>query len=105
TFATRTYEEWDAIFRRYGFIYAKVQTIEELPEDPQVVANGYIADFEHPTIGPIKVCNFPVAFSETPATIRSGAPELGEHTESILIEELGFDWSDIEKFQDAGAIL
>ena len=105
TFATKTYEEWDGIFRRYGFIYAKVQTIEELPNDPQVIANDYIADFEHPTIGPIKVCNFPVAFSETPATIRSGAPELGEHTESVLLEELGFDWSDIEKFQDAGAIL
>ena len=105
TFATKTYEEWDAIFRRYGFIYAKVQTIEELPDDPQVIANDYITDFDHPTIGPIKVCNFPVAFSETPSTIRSGAPELGEHTESILVDELGFDWSDIEKFQDAGAIL
>ena len=105
TFATKTYEEWDAIFRRYGFIYAKVQTIEELPDDPQVIANDYITDFDHPTIGPIRVCNFPVAFSETPSTIRSGAPELGEHTESILVDELGFDWSDIEKFQDAGAIL
>ena len=105
TFATKTYEEWDAIFRLYGFIYARVQTIEELPEDPQVVANNYITDFDHPTIGPMKVCNFPVAFSETPATIRSGAPELGEHTESVLIDELGFDWSDIGRFQDAGAIL
>ncbi len=105
TFASKTYEEWDSIFRRYGFIYAKVQTIEELPDDPQVIANDYITGFDHPTIGPIKVCNFPVAFSETPATIRSGAPELGEHTESVLIEELGFDWTDIEKFQNAGAIL
>ncbi len=105
TFAAKTYEEWDAIFRRYGFIYAKVQTIEELPDDPQVIANDYITDFNHPTIGPIRACNFPVAFSETPSTIRSGAPELGEHTESILVDELGFDWSDIEKFQDAGAIL
>lgn len=105
TFATKTYQEWDAIFRRYGFIYAKVQTIEELPDDPQVIANDYITDFDHPTIGPIRVCNFPVAFSETPSTIRSGAPELGEHTESILVDELGLDWSDIEKFQDAGAIL
>ena len=105
TFASKTFKEWDSIFRRYGFIYAKVQTIEELPDDPQVIANDYITGFDHPTIGPIQVCNFPVAFSETPATIRSGAPELGEHTESVLIDELGFDWTDIEKFQNAGAIL
>ena len=105
TFASKTYEEWDAIFREYGFIYARIQSIEELPEDPQVKANGYIADFDHPAIGPIQVCNFPVAFSETPATIRSGAPELGEHTEAILIDELGYDWSDIGTFQEAGAIL
>ncbi len=104
-FASRTFEEWDSIFRRYGFIYAKVQSIEELPNDPQVVANDYITDFDHPAIGPIRVCNFPVAFSETPATIRSGAPELGEHTESVLIDELGLGWSDIEKLQNAGAIL
>ena len=105
TFASKTFEEWDAIFRRYGFIYARIQTIDELPDDPQVIANDYITDFDHPDMGAVKVCNFPVAFSETPATIQSAAPELGQHTEDVLIEELGYDWDDIGKFQDAGAIL
>ncbi len=104
-FASKTFAEWDSVFRQYGFIYAKVQTIEDLPNDPQVQANGYIADFDHPAIGPVQVCSFPVAYSETPASVRSGAPELGEHTEAILVDELGFDWSDIENFQNAGAIL
>ena len=105
TFASKTFEEWDAIFRRYGFIYARIQTIDELPDDPQVIANDYITDFDHPDMGAVKVCNFPVAFSETPATIQSAAPELGQHTEDVLIEELGYDWDDIGRFQDAGAIL
>ena len=104
-FATKTFEEWDQIFRQYGFIYAKVQSIEDLKYDPQVIANDYITDFDHPAIGPIKVCNFPVAYSETPASIWKEAPELGQDTESILIDELGYDWSDIENFQNAGAIL
>lgn len=105
TFKTRTYAEWDAVFRRYGFIYAKVQEIAELKDDPQVVANDYITDFEHPDLGAIKVCNFPVKFSETPSAIVRGAPELGQDTESVLIDELGYDWDDIARFQEAGAIL
>lgn len=105
TFKTRTYAEWDAVFRRYGFIYAKVQDIAELRDDPQVIANDYITDFEHPDLGAIKVCNFPVKFSETPSAIVRGAPELGQDTESVLINDLGYDWDDIARFQAAGAIL
>lgn len=105
TFKTRTYAEWDAVFRRYGFIYAKVQSIAELRDDPQVIANDYITDFEHPDLGAIKVCNFPVKFSETPSSIVRGAPELGQDTESVLIDELGYDWDAIARFQAAGAIL
>ena len=105
TFAEKTYAEWDAIFRQYGFIYAKVQSVQELKDDPQVIANSYIRDFDHPDMGPIRVCNFPVSYSETPADIVRGAPELGQDTEAVLIEQLGYDWDDIAKFQEAGAIL
>ncbi|MDA0768885.1 MAG: CoA transferase [Chloroflexi bacterium] len=104
-FATKTFKEWDAIFRELGFIYAKVQSVGELKDDPQVIANDYITDFNHPALGPIQMCNFPVTFSETPASIRREAPELGQHTEAILVDELGYDWDDITRFQDAGAIL
>lgn len=105
-FATKTYDEWDVIFREYGdFIYAKVQSTDELKDDPQVIANEYITEFDHPVIGPVKVCNFPVAFSETPTSIRREAPEHGQHTEEILIDELDYNWEDIAKLQDAGVIL
>lgn len=104
-FATKTFKEWDAIFRELGFIYAKVQSVAELKDDVQVIANDYITDFDHPVLGQIKVCNFPVAFSETPTSIRREAPELGQHTETILVDELGYDWDDITRFQEAGAIL
>lgn len=104
-FAEKTYEEWDQIFRQYGFIYAKVQSVSDLKDDPQVIANDYITDFDHPDIGAMKACNFPVAFSETPTKIWRAAPELGQDTESILVDEIGYDWADITRFQDAGAIL
>ncbi|MCH8826938.1 MAG: CoA transferase [Chloroflexi bacterium] len=77
----------------------------KLKDDPQVIANDYITDFDHPVLGKVQMCNFPVAFSETPASIRREAPELGQHTEAILVDELGYDWDDIARFQEAGAIL
>ena len=105
-FATKDFDEWDSIFRESGdFIYAKVQSIEELQYDEQVIANDYITEFDHPVIGPIKMTNHPNKYSETPAGIWREAPELGQHTEEILIDELGYTWDDIGELQDAGVIL
>ena len=107
TFATKTLDEWDTIFREFDvdFIYAKVQSITDLKDDVQVVANDYITDFEHPVLGDVKMCNHPNIYSETPAGLWREAPELGQHTEQILIDELGYDWDDISELQEAGAIL
>ena len=106
-FASKTADEWDDIFREFevDFIYAKVQSITDLVDDVQVQANEYITDFEHPVLGDVQMCNHPNIYSETPAGLWREAPELGQHTEDILIEELGYDWDDIRELQDAGAIL
>ena len=104
-FAEKSFDEWDALLRESGdFIYAKVQSIDELQYDSQVIANDYITNFDHPVIGPVKMCNHPNIYSETPAGIWREAPELGQHTEEILVEELGYTWDDIAKLQEAGAI-
>ncbi len=105
-FAAKTADEWDTILRASGdFIYAKVQRVDELPNDPQVIANDYITTFDHPAIGPVKMCNHPNIYSETPAGIWREAPEIGQHTEEILIDELGYDWNRIQTLREAGAIL
>ena len=74
-------------------------------DDPQVIANEYITTFDHPSIGPIKMCNHPNIYSETPSGIFREAPELGQHTEEILVDELGYSWDDIVSLQDKGVIL
>ena len=70
----------------------------EVAEDPQVWANGYLheADGER-TVGT------PIRFSDTPARVGGPAPELGQHTEEILLEA-GLTWDEITTLRDAGAI-
>jgi crotonobetainyl-CoA:carnitine CoA-transferase CaiB-like acyl-CoA transferase len=51
-----------------------------------------------------KIVNSPVKFSRTPARVASLAPELGQHTEEILLE-LGYTWDDMARLKDEGAIL
>ncbi len=104
-FGQKTYDEWAETLRKSGdFIFAPVQQLHELKDDPQVIANGYITEVEHPVLGKIKLADHPIRYSETPHGIRSLAPEHGEHTEQVLLE-LGYTWEDIAALQEKGVIL
>ncbi|MEE8397390.1 MAG: hypothetical protein V3S89_00210 [Desulfobacterales bacterium] len=61
--------------------------------------NDFFLPYDHPTCGPMKIMASPVNLSKTPATIRSAAPEISQHTEEILIEA-SFGWEEISAFQD-----
>jgi crotonobetainyl-CoA:carnitine CoA-transferase CaiB-like acyl-CoA transferase len=105
-FAEKTRGEWVDIFQRQGkqFIaWERVQTIPDLVQDPQVIANRYLSDFDHPVLGNIKVQPFPVGFGKTPVGPRSPAPEFGQHTEEVLLK-IGYTWDDITRLQDEEVI-
>ncbi|MFQ6030731.1 MAG: CoA transferase, partial [Dehalococcoidia bacterium] len=105
-FITKTREEWAEIFdRAEGIIWERVQDVGDLPNDPQVIANHYLVDFDHPVLGPSKWLQTPVAYNKTPISTRKMAPAHGENTEEVLIETLGYTWEDIGKLQESGAIL
>lgn len=80
-----------------------VQDHLDIANDEQALVNGYIATIEHPSLGPLQVVGPPVSLSETPASVRTPAPELGQHTEEILLE-LGYDWTAIERLRLAEVI-
>ncbi|MFC1944436.1 CoA transferase, partial [Chloroflexota bacterium] len=65
-FISKIYAEWSTLLEESGLIYAPVQTISEVINDPQVLANNYLVDFEHSQCGNVKVVGFPFSFSETP---------------------------------------
>jgi crotonobetainyl-CoA:carnitine CoA-transferase CaiB-like acyl-CoA transferase len=102
-FATRTLAEWKERLSKFNLIFEPVQSPTEVANDPQAIANEYFSDFAHPTYGPIKIVGAPIKLSETPATIRSAAPEFSQNTEEVLLE-LGYSWEDILSLKDQKVI-
>jgi len=104
TFATKTRAEWTGIFKAHGLVFAPINNTLEVTQDPQVLANDYVTEFNHPVFGTTKTVGFPVALSKTPMSIRREAPEFGQHTEEILIDLLGYTWDDITKLKEEEVI-
>jgi len=102
-FLTKTRDEWIRQFKADGVLCAPVQSYADLPDDPQVIANNYLAEIKHPTQGTLREVGVPVRLSETPGWARTPAPEFGEHTEEVLLE-FGYTWEQIERFRSQGAI-
>src|SRR5262249_15626468 len=104
-FATKPRDEWLRILRAGGdFIFTVVNSIDDLPNDPQVRANDYVVDFEHPQFGTTPVVGVPVRLSETPGSVRLPAPEFGQHTEEILTELLGYSWDQVAALKEQEVI-
>jgi crotonobetainyl-CoA:carnitine CoA-transferase CaiB-like acyl-CoA transferase len=102
--ATKTMKEWEKHFRANNVIYGRVQTPVEVAADPQALANDFFVETEHPGAGKIKLVASPVKFYQNPASIRTPAPEIGQHNEEILLE-LGYSWDDIAQLKEQGVIL
>jgi crotonobetainyl-CoA:carnitine CoA-transferase CaiB-like acyl-CoA transferase len=101
-FAAQPMAHWIAALDRAGMWWAPVQTVSEMIDDPQARASGafipsQVAD------GTVDMVASPADFASTPAAPPAMAPELGQHTEEILLE-LGYDWERIAALRDAGAI-
>ena len=102
-FATGSREDWVAKLRAGDIVSAPINTMLEAAVDPDVVANGYVAEVDYPAYGKrLKVHGTPWKFSETPAKI-GVAPKLGEHNDEVLTS-LGYSQADIAGFRERKAI-
>jgi len=104
-FARKDRQEWLTIFDAADLIYSPIKDYWEVVNDPQVLANEFLTTFDHPALGEIKEIGIPAELSKTPGAIRAPAPQLGQHTEEVLVDMLGYSWEDIEKLRDGGVIL
>ncbi|HTE86115.1 MAG TPA: CoA transferase, partial [Dehalococcoidia bacterium] len=102
-FSSESRDEWGRRLDAHGLIWAPVQTMEEVVEDPQARANHYFTTVEHPTHGSYETVDAPFRFSRSRVTARGPAPEIGQHTEEVLLEA-GYTWDEITALRD-GAVL
>ncbi len=99
----RTTAEWLAHFDANDVAAGPVRFVDELWEDPQVQANGYIAEWEHTLLGPMRGAAPVVSMSATPTRVQRASPALGEHNDEVL-GQLGFTPDQIAQWREGGVI-
>jgi crotonobetainyl-CoA:carnitine CoA-transferase CaiB-like acyl-CoA transferase len=101
-FAERSLAEWRAIFEPAGLFFGAVQTPEETLVDPQLAANDAFVPVARGDGRESRYVASPADFSDTPAAVRTPAPEAGQHTEEVLLDA-GYDWDELGRLRGAGA--
>ena len=106
-FATKPASEWEAMFKRKELSATVVKEIEmeEVDEDPQVVANDMLVEFQQPGVGSMRATGQSVRLSAhaNERWLRLPAPRLGEHTDEIL-GQLGYTPQRIQTLRESGAV-
>ena len=103
-FLTRSFEEWEVLLVQAGIPIGAINNIAQVVEHPQVKARGSIVEMDHPRAGKVRVVGVPIRFSETPGSVRTPSPALGEHTDVVLREVLGLRADEIEALLVTGAL-
>ena len=98
----RTTDEWIAALEKADIPVQRMNTLEDLLNDPHLAEIGYFQTREHPSEGRIKSMAVPSEWSESAPEYRRHAPRLGEHTREVL-REAGFKDDAIERMIKAGA--
>ena len=93
---------WLDAFARIGIPAAPMRLREEMLDDPQVLANGFVERLEHSLLGGHTVVAPPVRFSVSPLRTGHASPRLGEHTR-VLLAEAGLDPGAVEALLARGA--
>lgn len=83
-------EAWIARLMAVGIPSGRINSVAQALAAPHAIARDMVTTVEHPTAGAVKMLGIPFRFSDTPASIRRAPPLLGQHTEAVLREELGF---------------
>ena len=101
---TRTRREWYELLDREGIPCGLIKNVVEVCTDPQVLARDMVVQLNHPTAGSIRVNGVPIKLSATPGEVNDPPPLLGQHTEAILSEILGYSGDQIAVLRHNKAI-
>lgn len=103
-FRQRSATEWAELLTMANVPHSLVQDIPTALDSAQSRARGMVQQVEHAVTGKVTVVGPVPKLSDSPAQIRSAPPLLGEHTQTILQDVLGYDDQKINELHDSGAI-
>lgn len=101
---TKTSDEADQALTEHHVVVGVVKTVQEAVRQPQVLARGLTAPVDDPIMGRIDIINSAVKFAGAAVGVRSHAPTLGEHNETVLRDLLGYDEQRMLALHDAGVL-
>ena len=102
-FGSKTLDELRLAFDGFTGVWAPVLRPDEIPDHPQILPNGLFPQVVPQSGRPFNLVPAPMHYDDVPTVPRAAAPELGQHTEEILLDS-GFSWDDIESHRSAGAL-
>jgi len=101
---TRTRADWVRRLRTAGVPCGSVRDVAEVLQDPQLEARGMIQALEHAVAGVVRVTGVPIRLTDTPGSVRTPPPSLGQDTTRILSDDAGLNPKDIERLRTAGVV-
>jgi len=101
---TRDADEWLADLREAGLPCGPINAVPDVFAHPQAQARDLAMEAQHPTAGAVRLPGFPYKLSSTPATVRLPPPLLGQHTDEVLTELLGYSSEDVMALRERGAV-
>jgi len=96
-------EVWDGL-KDLGYFGGPILSIDEVMDDPHVKERGAFIQRDHKSAGPVTFVAPWIHLSETPTSIRTDSPAIGEHTDEILGKHLGLNADQLADLRTAGAI-
>jgi len=102
-FLTKTSQEWFDILSRADVPVSRVNTLDELADDPQAKHRGMILEVDTPGKGKVLQAGISIKLSDTPGSVRNIGATPGENTEEILTE-LGYSLEEIRQLQEENVI-
>ena len=93
---TKTSQEWVDILNTNGVPCGPIYTVDQTFSDPQVQHLGIAWNMESPDLGEISVLGQPFSLSSAVASVRRHTPNIGEHTDEVLLE-MGYKEEEISQ--------
>jgi crotonobetainyl-CoA:carnitine CoA-transferase CaiB-like acyl-CoA transferase len=101
-FAQQPWSHWQSRMRAAGVPCGQVRSVGEAIRSPEARERGIVTRIPHDRVGWVPNVNLPIRYSRTPIVDPVAAPAVGQHTEGVLRELLGYDNDRLARLAEAG---